>query len=354
MSHSHGPHERPRLGRSTGHRHEHGHQHHRGLWSRIGHTLGAHHHAPTDRVDDALRTSSLGLRTVSWSFAVLAVTAVAQLTVVALTGSIALLGDTIHNAADALTAVPLAAAFLLGRRPASHRYTYGLGRAEDLAGVVVVLVVATSAALAGYQAVWHILHPQPITHLWAVALAAVIGFAGNEVVARLRIRVGQRIGSAALVADGMHARTDGFTSLAVLLGAAGVALGFGLADPVIGLGIAGMILFVARDAAKDVLHRLMDAVDPTAVARARQAAGEVADVRGVGRARMRWIGHELHAELTVSVDPELTVEQAHRIAHDVEHALVHAVARLTSVQVHVEPSVRAEDAHSVLGHHGPR
>jgi cation diffusion facilitator family transporter len=279
------------------------------------------------------------------------VTALGQLAVVALSGSVALLGDTIHNAADALTAVPLAAAFWLGRRPASRRYTYGLGRAEDLAGVVVVLVIGTSAALAGYQAIHRLLHPQPSTHLWVVAAAGLLGFAGNEAVARLRIGVGRRIGSAALVADGVHARTDGFTSLAVLAGAIGVALGFPVADPLIGLAIAVMILLVARDAARDVLRRLMDAVDPAAVALAQRAAAAVPGVRTTDQLRMRWIGHELHAELAAGVDPELTVEQAHRLAHDVEHALVHAVPRLTNAVVHVEPAALAADAHNTLAHY---
>ncbi|WP_028937531.1 cation diffusion facilitator family transporter [Pseudonocardia spinosispora] len=335
-----------------GHGHSHGHGHGHGRWARVRDVLGAHSHDSADRVDDALRTSSLGLRTVGWSFGVLALTAALQLVVVAVTGSVALLGDTIHNIADALTAVPLAVAFLLGRRPATSRYTYGLGRSEDLAGVIVVLVVAASAALAGYQAIHRLLHPQPITHLWAVALAGLVGFVGNEVVARLRIRVGRRIGSAALVADGIHARTDGFTSLAVVLGAAGVALGLPLADPVIGLLISVMILFVAKDAARDVLHRLMDAVDPHSVALATRTAADVPGVLGSGRLRMRWIGHRLHAELAVAVRPDESVENAHRIAHRVEHALVHAVPRLASATVHVEPASRAAEAHDELAHHG--
>jgi cation diffusion facilitator family transporter len=302
-------------------------------------------------MDDALRTSTLGLRTVGWSFALLAGTALAQLAVVAVTGSVGLLGDTIHNMADALTAVPLAVAFLLGRRPATRRYTYGLGRAEDLAGAVVVLVVCASAALAGYQAVSRMLHPEPVTHLWAVAGAGLIGFAGNELAARQRISVGRRIGSAALVADGVHARTDGFTSLAVLLGAAGVALGVPLADPVAGLGIAVMILVAARHAVRDVLHRLMDAVDPATVTLAERTAGEVASVHSVSRLRMRWIGHELHAELAVSVPAEITVAEAHRTAHEVEHALCHAIPRLATATVHAEPFNQATLAHANLAHH---
>jgi cation diffusion facilitator family transporter len=310
-----------------------------------------HSHDSADRVDAALETSRLGMRTLGWSFAALFVTAVAQLVVVLISGSVALLGDTIHNFADALTALPLGVAFLLGRRAASRRYTYGLGRAEDLAGVIVVLIIAGSAVVAGWQAVDRLVHPQAVSHLWVVAAAGVIGFLGNEIVARYRIVVGRRIGSAALVADGLHARTDGFTSLAVVLGAGGVALGFPLADPLVGLAITVAILFVLRDAAREVFRRLMDAVDPATIDLTEHTALTVPDVLAVGEVRMRWIGHSLRAELAVTVDAALTVEQAHRIAHDVEHRLVHAVPRLAAAVVHTEPAVRAMDAHEALAHH---
>jgi cation diffusion facilitator family transporter len=324
----------------------HGHGH-----SRLRYMLKPHSHDSADRVDSALDASRRGMRTLVWSFAALLVTAVAQLAVVMMSGSVALLGDTVHNFADALTAVPIGVAFLLGRRAATRRHTYGLGRAEDLAGVVVVLVIAASAAFAGWQAIERLITPQPVRHLWIVAAAGVIGFAGNEIVARYRITVGRQIGSAALVADGLHARTDGFTSLAVVLGALGVGLGFPLVDPIIGLAITAAILFVLRDAAKEVFRRLMDAVDPTAVDLAERTAAAVPGVMGVGQVRMRWIGHTLRAELSVMVDASLTVEQAHRIAHDVEHHLVHAIARLSAATVHTEPAARAEVAHEALAHH---
>jgi cation diffusion facilitator family transporter len=321
------------------------------LWGQVRHVVTPHSHDSADRVDTALETSKRGLRTLIWSFAALFATAIAQLAVVLISGSVALLGDTIHNFADALTALPIGIAFLLGRRVATRRYTYGLGRAEDLAGVVVVMIIAASAALAGWQAVDRLLHPQPVQHLWIVAAAGVIGFAGNEIVARYRITVGRLIGSAALVADGLHARTDGFTSLAVVFGALGVGLGFPLADPIIGLGITVAILFVLRDAAKEVFRRLMDAVDPADVDLAERIAAAVPGVLRAGEVRMRWIGHTVRAELAVTVDATLTVEQAHHIAHDVEHQLVHAVPRLTAATVHTEPAARAQAAHDTLAHH---
>jgi len=148
---------------------------------------------------------------------------------------------------------------------------------------------------------------RPVGHVWVVAAAGLIGFAGNELVARFRIKAGREIGSAALIADGLHARTDGFTSLAVALGAFGVALGFPAADPIVGLGITVMILFVVRDAAKQVFGRLLDAVDPATVDLAAQTVREVPGVLDAGELRMRWIGHNLRAELALSVDATLTV-----------------------------------------------
>jgi cation diffusion facilitator family transporter len=322
--------------------HGHGHRHSR--WR-------PHSHDSADRVDHALETSRRGVRALVWSFAALFTTAVAQLALVLVTGSVALLGDTIHNFADALTALPLGIAFLLGRRAATRRYTYGLGRAEDLAGLVVVLVVAASAVTVGYESVLRLLDPRPVGHLWVVAVAGVVGFAGNELVAHYRIKVGREIGSAALVADGLHARTDGFTSLAVVAGAAGIALGFPAADPIVGLGITVAILFVLRDAAKEVFRRLLDAVDPASVELAERTAREVDGVLGARDLRMRWIGHHLRAELAVTVAADLTVAEAHALAHDVEHRLLHAVPRLTAVVVHTEPAVGAERVHETLAHH---
>jgi cation diffusion facilitator family transporter len=272
--------------------------------------------------------------------------------VVAFTGSVALLGDTLHNAADALTAVPLGIAFVLGRRPPTRRYTYGYGRAEDLAGVVIVVAIAASCLLAGYAAVDRLAHPQPVEHLAAVAGAALVGFLGNELVARYRIRVGRRIGSAALVADGLHARTDGFASLAVLLGAAGIALGAPWADPVVGLLITAAISVVLWQTAREVWRRLMDAVDPALVDRAETALAATPGVLAVGDVRLRWIGHNLRAECDVIVDPSCTLVRAHQVAVDAEHSLLHALPRLSGALVHPDPEPRdGEDHHAALAGH---
>jgi cation diffusion facilitator family transporter len=296
-----------------------------------------------------METSRQGIRALWISLLILGVTAALQAVVVVLSSSVALLGDTLHNVADALTAVPLAVAFLIGRRPPTRRYTYGYGRAEDLAGIVIVVVIAASAAVAAYEAVDRLVHPADVTHLPYVAIAAVIGFLGNEVVARYRIGVGRRIGSAALVADGLHARTDGFTSLAVLLGAGGVALGWAWADPVIGLVITVAILVVLKDAAREVYRRLMDAVDPALVDRAEAVLAGTPGVLDVGRLRLRWIGHQLHAEMDLLVPPTLTVAEAHAIAVDAEHRLLHDVPRLTAVTIHTDPA--DPHSHADLDHH---
>lgn len=320
---------------------------------RAAHLLRPHSHESAAKVDRALESSAQGMRALWISLAVLGATAAAQAVVVVLSGSVALLGDTVHNAADALTAVPLGVAFVLGRRAATRRFTYGYGRAEDLAGIVIVLTIAASAAFAAWSAVDRLLNPREVSHLPAVAAAAVIGFAGNEWVARYRIRTGRRIGSAALVADGLHARTDGFTSLAVLLGAGGAAVGWRLADPVVGLAITAAILLVLRDAAREVFHRVMDAVDPALMDAAEQSLRGVRGVRAVGELRLRWIGHHLRAEVAVVVDGRLTVFEAHRVAVDAEHALLHALPRLTAALVHADPAPRpgTADPHAALAHH---
>ncbi|HEX8131850.1 MAG TPA: cation diffusion facilitator family transporter, partial [Actinomycetes bacterium] len=249
-------------------------------------------------------------------------------------------------------AVPLWIAFVVGRRAADRRYTYGYGRAEDLAGILVVGFVAASSALAGYQAVRRLLHPSDVHALGLVAAAAVAGFAGNELVARYRIRVGREIGSAALVADGLHARTDALTSLSVLLGAGGVALGFRQADPIVGLGITVAILVVLRDAGREVYRRLMDAVDPALVDQVDEVLRATPGVLGLGQVRLRWIGHALRAECQVVVAAELSVVQGHRVAEEAEHRLLHQIPRLTAALVHADPQDRhGVDHHELTAHH---
>ena len=331
------------------HEHENIHQHGSTLLSKIKDLVAPHSHDAADSVDNALETSARGTRALLISLVVLGVTALMQAVVVAFTGSVALLGDTLHNVADALTAVPLAIAFSLGRRPANRRYTYGYGRAEDLAGIAIVVVILMSSALAAYEAVQRLLQPRGVHHLGLVALAGLIGFVGNEVVARYRISVGREIGSAALVADGLHARTDGFTSLAVVVGAIGVRLGFRQADPIVGLLITVAILSVLRDAARQVYRRLMDAVDKDLVAEVEKVLHDTPGVIDVGEIRLRWIGHALRAECAVVVGASLSLIDAHRIAVEAEHRLLHDVRRLTAAFIHPDPE--GEEHHVLTAHH---
>jgi cation diffusion facilitator family transporter len=316
----------------------HTHDHPRGLRGAITEVFAPHSHDAADSIDDALESSAAGIRAVKVSLAVLGLTAAAQIVVVIVSGSVALAADTIHNFSDALTAVPLWIAFALATKAATRRYTYGFGRVEDLAGLFVVAMIALSAIIAGYEAVMRLIHPEPIDHVGWVAAAGLIGFIGNEWVALYRIRIGRRVGSAALVADGMHARTDGFTSLAVLFSAGGVALGFPLADPIIGLVITVAILAVLRSAVRDVFRRLLDGVDPALVDTAEQTLAARPGVRAVRSVRMRWIGHRLHADAELDVDPTLNLAQAHRIAHEAEHELTHAVPKLSTALIHAYPA----------------
>ncbi|GAT70017.1 cation diffusion facilitator transporter [Planomonospora sphaerica] len=338
-------------GHGHGHGRGRGHGHGRGaagIRAKVTHLLRPHSHEAADKVDAAMESSAEGMRALWISLGALGLTAAAQAVIVVLSGSVALLGDTVHNAADALTAVPLGIAFVLGRRRPNHRYTYGYGRAEDLAGIVIVLTIAASAVLAGWTAVDRLLHPQPVSHLGAVAAAGLAGFAGNELVARYRIRVGRRIGSAALVADGLHARADGFTSLAVLLSAGGAALGFPSADPIVGLVITGAICVVLRDAARQIYYRLMDAVDPALVARAEHVLTGVPGVQRVGAVRLRWVGHTLRAEVEIAVRHDALLAEAHAVAVQAEHALMHELPRLRAATVHADP-----DGPAGTDHHAP-
>jgi cation diffusion facilitator family transporter len=311
-----------------------------------------HSHNAADSVDSALESSVEGIRALKISLVALGVTAIAQLAVVIVSGSVALLADSVHNFSDALTAVPLWIAFVLVRRAPTRRYTYGYGRAEDLAGVFIVAMIALSAGLAGFESVRRLIDPQPIANVGVVLAAGILGFIGNEAVAVYRIRVGRKIGSAALVADGLHARTDGFTSLAVAAGAVGVIAGFPLADPIVGLLITIAILFVLRGAAREIYRRLMDAVEPELVDAAEAVLRAVPGVQGVDSLRLRWLGQRLRAETDVTVENTLSVTDGHAIAVEAQHRLLHEVPRLDAATVHVNPSPSdGRDPHELIAHH---
>jgi cation diffusion facilitator family transporter len=317
--------------------HEHEHEHEQGLLGRLLHVVRPHSHDPSSSTDAALEASADGIRAVKISLVVLGITAVLQGVVAVATASVALLADTVHNLSDALTAVPLWIAFVLARRPPSRRFTYGLGRVEDLAGLFVVLMIAVSAVVAGWESVRALADPPEVRGLPIVVAAGLIGFVGNEAVAVYRMRVGRRIGSAALVADGRHAQADGITSLGVVLGAIGVALGFPLADPLVGLAITVAIVVILIGALRDVGRRLLDGVDPEVVTRAEDVFAAVPGVAAVVQVQLRWIGHRLRADAVLAVDPSLDVVRGHDIATAATRALRREMRELDAVTVHIEP-----------------
>lgn len=303
-----------------------------------GHSHGAGGHGHTHgMIDPTIASTDRGIWAIKWSFVLLAITSLLQLAVVLATGSVALLADTIHNVGDAVTAVPLWIAFRLARRKPSPRFTYGYGRVEDLAGVAIILIILASAIVAGYASIDRLLDPQPIAHLGWVGAAGVIGFIGNEAVAVLRIRVGREINSVALIADGYHARTDGFTSLAVVLGAAGVWFGFPLADPIIGLLITLAIFVIVWQSSKSVLSRMLDGVEPEVARQIAHAAEHVPGVRQVLDVRARWLGHRLAAELDIAVDGSVSVREADAISSQLEKEILNHLPALSQARIRARP-----------------
>ena len=321
-----------------GHSHSHGHSH-------GGHDHAGHSHGV---VDPSIATSERGLWAVQWSGIILLTVAVVELVVVALSHSTALLADMIHNFGDAATVVPLWIAFFMARRMPGRGFPFGYGRVEDLAGVLIVAVLIMNALFAGYEAITRFFQPEPVTHLWVVAATSIISFVGNESIAVLRIKVGREIGSAALIADGQHARVDGWTALAVLLGAIGVAYGFPLADPIMGLVITVAILGVVWSSAKTIFTRILDGVEPSVIDDLQRAAREVAGVQGVNDVRARWIGHRLYAEANVVVSADLTVGEGHTIAAAVQHQLVRHVPHVQEALIHVCPVDNAGSEHHAI------
>lgn len=308
----------------------------------------AHRHGT---IDPSIAASARGLWAVKWSFIGLMATALFQVVVVAISGSVALLADTIHNFADAATAIPLAIAFLFARKKPNRTFTFGYGRVEDLAGLSVLLTIFLSAVVAGYESFNRFIHPQDVTYLWAVIVASIAGFLGNEGVALFRLRVGREIGSAALIADGYHARVDGWTSLAVLAGAIGVWFGYPLADPIVGLAITIVIFAIVLQNGREIFTRMLDGIDPGVVEEIRHTAGHTPEVKEITDVRARWSGHRLHAEVNITVESNLTVAQAHMVAGELRHQLLHALPHLSLVVVHVDPLEKSGERHHHIETH---
>lgn len=302
-------------------------------------------------VDPIILTTERGIAAIKWSTAGLLITALLELGVTALSGSQALLADSLHNFSDAATALPLWLAFRLSRCRPTARFTYGYGRLEDLAGVSIVVLIVVTGLWVGYESMRHLVQPEQVEHVWAVVFASLVAYIGNEAVARFRIKTGHEIGSAALVADGYHARTDALASLAVVLAGIGIWLGYPLADPIIGLLIAAVILKTGWDSAKIVFSRLLDGVDPQVVEEVIHVAQHVAGVEDITEVRIRWLGHRLLAEVNIGVQSDLSVERGHRIAHEVQHQLLHHLPYLSNAVIHVDPlSASGEAHHRIIQH----
>lgn len=327
------------------HAHSAPHSHGTGPLGWLGAVFHFHGHDHHDQgvATDSVKGTREGIRTIWVALAALGVTTVLQFVIVLASGSVALLADTVHNLGDFLNSIPLLVAFSVARRASTPRYTYGFGRAEDVAGIFIVASIAFSAGYILWESAWKLVNPQPITNLPWVAAAAVIGAIGNEAVALFQIRTGRRIGSDAMIADGLHARIDGLTSLAVLIAVGGVALGFPIIDPILGLIIGVSILFIARDATRRIWYRLMDAIDPRVPAQIRDYAGEIAGVRNVARARARWVGHTLYAEVELTIEtgadaPAITRRVRHILLRNVRHLSVVTIEAATAGQRSNDPA----------------
>lgn len=331
MTHSHGHHH---------HDHDDHHHHSNNILVTIAMALHlpgfTHDHSHADLAsDDAILDNQLAIRTVWLALFALGITTVLQVFIYLASGSVALLADTVHNLGDALNSIPLLIAFYFARRLANKRYTYGFGRLEDIAGVFIVISIGFSAGYILIESFQKLINPQPLTNLGWVALASLVGFVGNELVAMMQIRVGQKIGSDAMIADGQHARVDGLTSLAVLIAVFGTLIGLPILDPIIGIVIAFAIVGITWNAIKAVWYRLMDAVDPHLVEHIEEHIRTVEGVQDIPTLRLRWVGHRMYGVCTIVATTDMTVLESQTLIHDVQHEARHVVPQLDELNVQV-------------------
>lgn len=317
---------------SSGHGHEHGHE---------------HGHVPNNNLADSTRE---GLRVVAIATAGMFVVAAVEFGFFAVSQSAGLLSDALHNLGDVLTTIAIWVAFLVARRPATRRYTYGYSRAEDLAGAFITVVIVASAGLAAWESYRRLITNAVPTQIgWGVA-AALFGFVGNEALAHYKIRAGRRLNSQALIADGQHSRIDGITSLAAAAGLVLEYLGVRHADPVAGLLISVAILYILVEVGRDVFRRLMDAVDPEVIEQVRAEALGVPGVQEVADIRARWAGRRLYVAFNIGADSALTLAQAHAIAERARQEVLAHVSGAAIVDIHVDPVglPPGEDPHAWL------
>jgi cation diffusion facilitator family transporter len=288
--------------------------------------------------DDAIDRRAAN-RAMAVSAAGLAVTALLELGLAVVTGSVALLGDALHNLSDVSTSAVVFAGFWVSRRPATTRYPYGYERAEDLAGLGVAMVIWASAVFAGYESVHKLLDAAPTNHPGLGMVGAAFGVVGNQLVARYKLTVGRRIRSATLVADAKHSWLDAISSVGALGGLVLVALGYRWGDPVAGFAVTLFICHVGVEVTRELLHHLMDGVDPDDLDAARTAAVRVDGVRAAD-VRGRWMGRTLLLEVETRLDDGLNLADADLINTRVEEGVRAAVPAVGHVHSH---------AHGALG-----
>jgi cation diffusion facilitator family transporter len=275
---------------------------------------------PLDTAADDANERRQANRAVAVSAVGLALTGLVELAIALVSGSVALLGDALHNLSDVSTSALVFVGFRASRKVPTERYPYGYERAEDLAGIGVALVIWGSAVVAGFESVTKLVRHGGTGHLgWGIA-AAAIGIAGNQLVARYKLVVGRRIRSATMVADAKHSWLDALSSAGAMLGLIGVALGWGWADAVAGIAVTGFICHVGWEVTADIAHRLLDGVDPEIITTAETAAAAVPGVMHA-HARARWTGRTLRVEVEGFLDPDTPLAAADQIGRGVASAL---------------------------------
>lgn len=353
--HDHGDHDHPHEGHDhKGHDHgdhghdhgDHDHDHGSGFWAQVKHAITPHSHDHSEAIQTAEEARSDGIRTAWIGLAGMLVVALAQVFIVWISGSVGLLADTVHSLGHAVTTIPLIIAFRIGARMATKRYPYGFRRLEDLVGILICLVIFATAIIIIWESVDALINPRELTNLWWVFAAGLVGFAGNEIVAIYRIRGGKRIGSAALIAEGQHARVDGFTSLAVSVGITFAWFGFPQGDAIVGLFIALVILGVMFSSLRQVVRRLMDGVEPETVENLKKIVSEVPGVQGLGLTRARWSGHRISADTVIEIDPALSVAESQEVVAAVHAAVNGKVRHFEDITVEVRPTGTSTGSHT--------
>ncbi len=307
-----------------------------------------HHHDPSGSTGTAR-----GIQALRFSLWVLGLTAAGQAVVVWLSGSVALLADTIHNLSDALVALPLWFAFSISKRKPTPHYPYGFYRVEDLAGLCVLLAIFASGLWTGWESIQRIIDPKVPQNILLGIVAGLVGGLGNEIVARYRLKVGKEIRSLALMAEGHHARVDALTSLGVVVGLGLVALGFPLADPIVGLIITAFIFSIVFEVGKDIVPRIVGKADADEIEEIRSVAKKIEGVKGVGGIKLQWLGHRCFADVCIAVSPLIAVSEAHRITEGVRHELLHHISALVDVTIHADPHTEEspDPFHDLTAHH---